>query len=86
MVAFDCVPSNLQKVYWKFTRNDIRVKLRLYLGERQAHILQDYQSLALIVSQALGGSKAKGGRSSSEDKEVPRTKQEMEAAFKSVFG
>lgn len=82
---FDCPPSNLPEVYWKFTRNDLKVKLRLYLGERQAQILQNYQSLGLVVSQALGGSKGKQDKFHT-DAEVPRTKEEMLQAFKSVLG
>lgn len=77
---FDCVPSSLPEVYWRFTRNDLKVKLRLFLGERQARILQDYQNLALVASQALGGSK-KGDT----DSEIPKTKEQIQAAFRSVF-
>jgi hypothetical protein len=54
------------------------VKLRLYVGHRQALIVQDFQVMATILNQAFGGKK----------KEVaqPKTKAELELAFGSVFG
>lgn len=80
---FDCVPSNLPELYWKYTRNDFKVKLRLYLGCSQARIVQDYQSLAKVVSEAFGGSTQS---KVDENTLVPKTKEEMQAAFKGVFG
>lgn len=83
-LAFDTVPSDLQKVFWKITRNDLKVKLRLYLGERYAQALQDYQTLAIVASNALGGGKKSTNDFSEED--IPKTRLEAEMAFKSVFG
>jgi len=86
MLAFDCLPSNLQEVYWSFTLEDLKVKLRLYVGERQASILQEFQSLSLVAAQAVGGN-SKGSKSNSNhDVVVPKTAQEMQGAFMSVFG
>lgn len=86
---FDCVPSDIQEVYWKYTHNDIKVKLRLHLGKEQAHIAQDFQTIALIVSQAFGdGKKPKGSSKSGSKPDVfePSTAEEMRTAFNSVFG
>lgn len=80
-LAFDEVPSNLLKVYWKVTREDIKVKLRLYLGQRHALILQDYQSMALVASNALGG-----GSKVQDEEDAPQTWAEAQMAFQSVFG
>lgn len=76
---FDSVPSDLDEIYWRCTLKDIRVKLRLYLGHQQALIVQNFQSMSIIVSQAFGGKK--------KDKPVePKSKAELELAFRSVFG
>lgn len=86
---FDCVPSDIQEVYWKYTQNDIKVKLRLHLANEQAHITQDFQTIALIVSQAFGdGKKSKGtkGGGRQSDAFEPTTAEEMRTAFKNVFG
>lgn len=49
------------------------------MGREQALIIQNFQSMATIVSQAFGGKK--------ENKPVePKTKEELEASFRSVFG
>lgn len=45
-------------------------------------IVQDYQTLAMIATQALGG----GGKKTSDKLEVPQTAAQMERAFDSVFG
>ena len=76
---FDSVPSDLIEIYWRCSIKDIRVKLRLYLGHQQALIVQNFQSMATIVSQAFGGKK--------KDKPVePKSQAELELAFRSVFG
>lgn len=76
---FDSVPSDLDEIYWRCTLKDIRVKLRLYLGHQQALIVQYFQSMSIIVSQAFGGKK--------KDKPAePKSKDELELAFRSVFG
>jgi len=81
VLVFDCVPSNILQVYWKNTLNDIKVKLRLYLGQRQAEIVQDLQNMSIVASRLFGGEKSDKG-----DAIKPQTKAEMENAFKSVFG
>ncbi len=77
---FDSVPSDIDEIYWRCSLKDIRVKLRLYLGHQQALIVQNFQSLATIVSQAFGGKKK------NDDVVVPQSKDELEIAFRSVFG
>lgn len=53
--------------------------MRLHLGREQALIVQNFQTIAMIVSQAFGGKKKK-------DVAVPKTKEELETSFKSIFG
>jgi len=79
VVIFDSVPSELSQIYWRYTLNDIKVKLRLYVGHTQASIVQDFQTMAIIVSQAFGGGKKK-------EVYEPKTKADLELAFGSVFG
>lgn len=78
-LVFDTVPSELNTIYWRNTLKDIRVRLRLHMGQQQALIIQNFQTLATIVSQAFGAKK--------EKKAVePQTQAELEASFRSVFG
>lgn len=77
---FDSVPSELDQIYWRFTLNDIKVKLRLHLGHQQALVIQEYQTIAMIVGQAFGGKKNKS------NVVKPETAEELNAAFGSVFG
>lgn len=74
------MPSSVNKIYWKYTRSDIKVKLRLYLGQKQAEAVQQYENLALIANQLFGD-----GKKHSENV-VPKTEAEMVAAFGAVFG
>lgn len=70
-------------MFWKYTLNDIRVKLRLYLGEKQSEAVQNYESLALIASEIFGGKKGttpKGGL------KVAQTEAEIMAGMKDIFG
>ena len=55
------------------------MKLRLYAGYRQALIVQDFQVLATVVSQAFGGSKK-------QEVFEPKNREELELAFGRVFG
>ncbi len=50
------------------------------MGREQALIIQNFQTLATIVSQAFGEKKKK------DQVVVPQTKEELEASFRSVFG
>lgn len=50
------------------------------MGREQALIIQNFQSMATIVSQAFGGKK------DSNKPVEPKTKEELEASFRSVFG
>lgn len=58
------------------------MRTRLKLGEKQAHFIQDYQSIAVVVSQALGG----GTKAANENKNVPQNKAEAQSLFNRVFG
>jgi hypothetical protein len=57
------VPSELDDFYWSVSYRDVRTKVKLTLGLEQARATQEYQSMADIISKALGGedkNKSKG--------------------------
>lgn len=72
----------MNRLFWRFTRNDLSVKLRLYLGQKQAEAIQDFQNISLVASQLFGGKK----KEEAKDVEVPQTEGEMLSAFANVFG
>ncbi len=54
-MAFGVVPSDLREVFWAHTLNDIRTKIRLYVGAKHAELLQHFCSMQLLMSKAFGG-------------------------------
>jgi hypothetical protein len=60
---------------WEYSLDDMRVRIRLKIGEQQAKVHQDYQTLALIVSEAFGGKKS----------ETPQTATDAVANFQALF-
>lgn len=60
------------------------MKLRLYLSQKQAELLQGYQSLCIVASHLFG--KSEGTKKSEGDFGEVKTKGELEMAFKNVFG
>lgn len=66
------------ELIWKYSLFDIKTAASIRLGSEQASYLQNYQTLALIISQAFGGSK--------KSDNVPKTKQQLESALHSVLG
>jgi hypothetical protein len=50
----------------------------LKLGYEQSKVYQDYETMAIILSQALGGGKKKP--------EPPKTAEEAHSQFAAVFG
>lgn len=83
-LVFDCVPSEISTLFWKYTRNDFRVKLRLHLGHAQAKIVQDYQIMGKIASEMFG--EASSTSPPETQTTIPATAAEMQAAFKEAFG
>lgn len=49
-------------MYWAITFEDLRTKLRLKFGYEQNKVIQDFQTLAIIVGKVFGGSKDKTGK------------------------
>ena len=58
--------------------------LRLKVGERHIEHLQQYETLAVLLSQALGGGKASKTKSGSEAN-TPKTQTEAQLMFRNLF-
>lgn len=56
--AFDVCEGDLRGLYWRYSFREIQQRLQLKFGEVSTLQLCQYNSLAQIVSQALGGSEA----------------------------
>lgn len=75
----------MPEVYWSNTFTDIKCLIRLAFEYEQVKALQDFESMAIIISKALGGSKDnKPGSSTNVMK--PQTVEELEAALRIVTG
>ena len=76
--GFNTVPSDVERIYWQNTDEDIRTKINLKLGMERAKSLENLQSLSLVVSSALGGGKRKPRQ--------PQSGAEAAAMFNNVMG
>lgn len=56
--------------------------MRLHLGRQQALIVQDYETMAVIVGQAFGG---KSSSANATERTVTSI-EGMESAMKDIFG
>lgn len=73
------VPTELPRLLWSRTKKDITMATQLKIGERQAMVMQDYQTIGALLSEAFGGS--------SEPKdETPQTFEQATAALSAVLG
>lgn len=84
-LVFDLVPSQLPRMYWQYSLNDIKVKLKLYLGRQQALIMQQYDTLALLINQAFGSSSSSGKPGNPPTERTVGTFDEMKTAIASIF-
>jgi hypothetical protein len=85
--AFDVVPSELPRILWKYTREDIKIRTRLKLGEGQAHHVQQFQTIATLLSGFLGGETSESSGSDSESSsEKPKNFEDAQRQLAAVFG
>lgn len=78
--------SNRREVFWKYTLKDIKVQLKLYLGEKQSEAIQTYESLILVAGQIFGDGKKGKSRPQKGDRDTAQTKGEIAAKMKEIFG
>lgn len=65
-------------MFWDVSYEDIKTSVKLYIGEQQARITQDYQTLSKVVSNVFGGG----------EKELPpepKTKAELKSRFERLM-
>lgn len=60
-----------------YSFKDIQTKTRLLVGFTQSKIVQDYQTLGVILNQAFGNSKPSAT--------IPKTVNELQQAMNAVF-
>jgi hypothetical protein len=81
------VPSQLSRIIWSYTREDIKIRTRLKLGEGQAHHVQQFQTIATLLSGFLGSDSADSSGSDSESSSsVPKNFEDAQRQLAAVFG
>lgn len=66
------------------TFTDLKTRISLRSEEKMADTMQAYESLALVVSAALGGSK--GSEPKADPATAPKTADELEARLARMLG
>ena len=85
--VFDCGPSQLARHYWTNTFGDLKTRLRIRFGFEHARLIQGFENLALVGSQALGGGKKDGPRRGPPPGVKPiENEEDAMAAFMRVMG
>jgi hypothetical protein len=76
------------KIIWKYTREDIKIRTRLKLGEGQAHHIQQFQTISTLLSGVFGGpSESESSVSSSDSSSgVPTNFEDAQRQLAAVFG
>lgn len=81
--VFGVSPSKTGTIKWTNSLRDIEVRTKLKVGENQARIVQDYQTLISVVSEAFGGGDKTSDTSAGKS---PSTVAELTNSFNAVFG
>lgn len=72
-------------LFWKISYSDIRVKIRVFLGHQQALIVQNFETLAEIVSSAFGEGETEREKTI-RTAQKPQNLAELQLAVNKVFG
>lgn len=76
------VPSQLYAdLYWRATYDDIKCKVKLHIGEKQARIVQDFDTLGKILSMAFGS----GEGEKKQEVKVPQSAAELRSVFNQMM-
>lgn len=89
--AYGCSKSNLRLIYWQETFEDIQLKLRFKVGEKQIEASQMYEAIVSVASQVFGsedkgGSKGELTQVKVADRNVAKTSHEAINMFNDIFG
>lgn len=76
------MPSELRDKYYTVSYTDLKTAISLKTEEKLVDTMQMFESLAIIVSQALGGSSSGGADPSN----APKTTADLEAAMTRALG
>ncbi|OJB45847.1 hypothetical protein BGV57_02960 [Burkholderia ubonensis] len=79
------MPSALHIIFWKYSREDIKIRTRLKLGECQANHVQQFQTLAILLSEVLGTGTASSTSEPSQEN-VPKDFADAQRRLAAVFG
>lgn len=83
----DTVPSRLREVYWRFSFEDLKSKLRTCTSFQQVRFAQEFQTLAEIVSAAFGTAKTKPDSDNKHSGTMaPKNGAEAASMLKAVLG
>jgi hypothetical protein len=71
-----------------YTREDIKIRTRLRLGEGQAHHVQQFQTIATLLSGFLGPAPATESTAETSDSSsgVPKNFEDAQRQLAAVFG
>lgn len=70
--------------FWQITYEDIRQKIRVYVGHQQSLISQNYQNLMEMMTQAFGGESESSGSTIPPGTKVVETEADLQA-FMNAF-
>ena len=88
--AYGCSKSNLRLIYWQETFEDIQLKLRFKVGEKQIEASQMYEAIESVASQVFGSDEGSNSKDLSKvkvaDQNVAKTSYEAINMFSDIFG
>ncbi len=76
------MPSQLRDRYYTVSYTDLKTAISLKTEEKLVDTMQMFESLAIIVSQALGGGDSRGA----DPSKAPQTADQVEAALMRALG
>lgn len=76
------MPSQLRDRYYTVSYTDLKTAISLKTEEKLVDTMQMFESLAIIVSQALGGGEGRGA----DPSKIPQTGADVEAALMRTIG
>lgn len=85
--VFETVPSQLQKIFWSHSNQDIKVKTKLTLGLKTVTMTQEYVTLLNAAGTIFGKKESGSGKPRRKTTStVPKDEIEAEARARAVFG
>lgn len=73
-------------MFWSHTHDDLIKIVGLKTAEAMARTYQEYETLRLVIQEALGGTKNSGVSNSSSEVKHIQSFDELASAFKEIGG